>query len=228
MTSFLRRLFLCLALTAASAFGATIQVISTDGTRGGNVNFVVDGANYTGYAGAILARYDGGPQTQTFFCIDLFTNIGVGTYGSTALVPYTEALTRAAWLYANRVGNVTSANLGRAFQLAIWDIVHDGGDGPNAGRIRQREGTGGTGTTVVNAWNTYLSASLNQSSLNATIYRNYNLGSGVPAQDFIGPYRADALVPEPESWLLMSTCAGFLAWRRFRTKRGKSAPPLES
>jgi hypothetical protein len=225
MTVTPRSLFACLALCAAPAFAHTIEVISTDSARGGNVNFVLDGANYTGYSGAILARYDGGPQTETFFCIDLFTSIDYGTYGTTPLVPYTEDLTRVAWLYVNRLGTVTSANLGRAFQLAIWDIVHDGGDGPNAGRVRQRTGTNGTGTTVVNAWTNYLNVSLNQSSLNATIYRNYTLGTGVPAQDFVGPYQADALVPEPESWLMMSTCLAFLAWRRFRPKRGESAPP---
>lgn len=224
MTLGLLHLIAFFVFCAGPVLAHTIQVTSTDTTRGGNVSFVLDGANSSGYAGAILAKYDGGP-TQTFFCVDLFTGISYGTYGTTPLVPYSANLARVAWLYETQLGTVTSANLGRAFQLAIWDIIHDGGDGVDAGRLRQRVGTGGTPAAVVTAWTNYLNISAGMSSLNATVYRNYNLGSGLPAQDFIGPYRADALVPEPESWVMMSTCLVFLAWRRLRPKRGEPAPP---
>ncbi|MCL4796324.1 MAG: PEP-CTERM sorting domain-containing protein [Bryobacteraceae bacterium] len=218
-------IFLFLFLAAATpASPYTIEVINTDSTRGGGVNFVVDGANYNGYAGAIFGRFDGGSETLTFFCVDLFTGISLGTYGTTPVTPISAtAQARVAWLYENQLSTVTSANLGRGFQLAIWDIIHDGGDGVSAGRIRQRTGSNGTPAAVVTAWNNYLNVSLGQSSTNASIYRNFDLSSGIPVQDFIGPYQfIEGEIPEPSQWVLMATGAGVLAFRRFRRRR---APP---
>lgn len=212
-----RSLILALVLGASSLSGYTIEVTAIDTTRGANTNFVVDGANYTGYAGAILGKFDGGTETLTFFCIDLFTDISYGTYGTIPTTPSPGLEERVAWLYVNQLSTVTSANLGRGFQLAIWDIIHDGGDGPNAGRIRRRSGGSGTPAAVVTAWNNYLSVSAGMSSNLASMYRNYELDTNAPAQDFVGPYQmTGGEVPEPSTWLLMGTACGALLFRRFR------------
>lgn len=217
----LSRLTLVFLLAGAiSCFAYTIEVINIDSARGGNVTFQVDGASYTGYAGAILGRFDGGPDTWTFFCIDLFTGISLGTFGTTPEAPTVGTPEeRVAWLYVNQLSSVNTVNRGRGFQLAIWDIIHDGGDGPNAGRIRTLPGS--TPTGAVTAWNNYLNLSLGQTSSDASAFRNFDIASGDLRQDFIGPYaHHEAPVPETSSWLLMGTTAGFLAWRRFRPRRG--------
>lgn len=210
-------MILSLAFCTGLLSGYTIEVTSIDSTRGGNTNFVLDGSNYTGYAGAILGKFDGGTETLTFFCIDLFTDISYGTYGTIPEAPGPGVEERVAWLYVNQLSTVTSANLGRGFQLAIWDIIHDGGDGPDAGRIRRRAGGGGTPAAAVTAWNNYLNVSAGMSSNLASMYRNYDLGTNVPAQDFVGPYQmTGGEVPEPGTWLMMGTALGALLFRRFR------------
>ena len=209
----------------ASAY--TIQVTSVDTTRGGNVNFRVDGANYTGYAGVILGRFDGGTETLSFLCIDLFTDISYGTYGAIPAAPDPGAEQRVAWLYVNQLSSVNSVALGQGFQLAIWDIIHDGGDGPDSGRIRRRPTTtGGTPTTVVTAWTNYLNVSVGMSSMLASVYQNFNLSNNLPAQNFIGPYQGTGgLVPEPDSWLTMATASGALLFGLFRRRSRQDPPP---
>lgn len=209
--------FPLLFAAALPVSSATINVIAVDSTRGGNVTFVENGVQVTGWAGAILASYDGGPQ-ETFFCVDLFTPIGYGLYGSGAIMPRAgRNEDRVGWLYVNQLSTVTSANLGRAFQLAIWDIVHDNGDGPLAGAVRR---AASTPSAVVTAWQNYLTVSVGQSSYAASTFVNYILSNGQPAQDFIGPWKGTPFpseVPEPSSLVLTSSAlltAGFMRRRR--------------
>jgi hypothetical protein len=211
-------LFLPLAFSLLPASAATIQVVNIDSTRGGNVNFVVNGVAQTSYAGAILGRYDGGPQS-TFFCVDLFTPIGIGLYASDVITPQkSRREDRVAWLYVNMLATVTTARLGQAFQLAIWDILHDSGDGPLAGAVQR---SGSTNSTVVTAWNNYLSVSLGQSSFQASTYVNRVLASGLPAQNFIGAWANTPIpnpeVPEPSTLIL--ACSAFLAVGLIKRKR---------
>lgn len=199
-----------LALTLLPASAATIQVQAVDYSRGGNVNFLENGAPVTGYAGAILGSYDGGPQS-TFFCVDLFTPIGYGLYGSSTITPRIDRNEdRVAWLYINELWAVTTAQLGEGFQLAIWDIVHDNGDGPLAGAVAKSLSTP---AAVVTAWESFLAANVGKSSFAASIYMNTVLSNGNPAQAFIGAWNGTdiptAHAPEPSSLLLAASA--FLA-----------------
>lgn len=203
-------------MLASTATAATINVLNVDSNRFQAVNLNVNGSNGNHYGGVIRISYDGSPAFDVF-CVDLFTSISYGVYDSFTIAPRPERYEdRAAWLYLNLYSpaTVNSTALGAAFQVAIWDIVHDGGDGPNAGRIRSNSSTG---TTIVNAWQTYLTASAGRSSLGVNIFVNSRLGQ--PAQSLMGGVRA-ADTPEPGTIALMS--AG-LGWIAFRFRRGRAA-----
>jgi hypothetical protein len=105
-----------------------------------------------------------------------------------------------AYLYVNYLAGVSSVALGQAMQLAIWDIIHDNGDGVNAGSIRR---SSNTSTTVVNAWTNYLSVSAGRTSTAASIYVNFS--GTTPAQALIGTFQPPAMpgVPEPASFALV-------------------------
>lgn len=212
-----KRPFLFAVLCAFSASGATITIDSVDYSRGGSVNFLEKGTAVDGYAGAILGRYDGGP-TSTFFCVDLFTNISYGTYGSTTVFPRPwRNEDRVAWLYVTQLSSITSAELGEGLQLAIWDIVHDNGDGPGTGSVAQ---SGATPSAVVDAWINFLALSDGQTSTQASIYRNTILADGSPAQNLIGPLSPDTITenPEPAAWLLLCSGLGLIGASRFRVR----------
>lgn len=206
---------LALSITLSSTLtAATINVLEVDANRFQSVNFNVNGSNTSSSAGVIRVSYDGSPAFDVF-CVDLFTSISYGVYDSYTLAPrpvrYED---RAAWLYQN-LYNPTTVNttaLGAAFQVAIWDIVHDGGDGPNAGAIRSNSNTG---STIINAWQSYLTASNGHSSYGVNIYINSR--PGVPAQTLMGGMR-NVDNPEPGTIAMMTTGLALIAFR-FRNKR---------
>lgn len=202
-----------MGLTSALS-AATINVLNVDGNRFQSVDLNVNGSNGTHSGGVIRISYDGSPAFDVF-CVDLFTSISYGVYDSYTIAPrpvrYED---RAAWLYAN-LYNPTTVNttaLGAAFQVAIWDIVHDGGDGPNAGAIRANNNTG---STIINAWTNYLTASAGHSYLGVNIYINSRPGQ--PAQTLMGGMR-NVDNPEPGTIIMMSAGLGLIAFR-FRKQR---------
>ena len=129
-------LFLTIAASVTLQAG-TLILTGLDTGRGGSLDFKEDGTTVNGYAGAVIGTYDGTDVTP-LFCIDLFTNISVpGTYTSSPFFPRAwRNEDRAAWLYTNQLSSVTSVVAGEGFQLAIWDIIHDNGDGVSAGRVQ--------------------------------------------------------------------------------------------
>ena len=96
---------------------------------------------------------------------------------------------------------VNSTDSWLAFQLALWDIVHDRGDGFSTGLV-QWGPTSITGLTQfqVDLANGYLADSLGQSAMTGfSIYLNFDPSSGAPAQTLMGAF---APVPESASGLL--------------------------
>lgn len=171
------------------------------------MTFLSDQVEVTGFSGIIFATFNGTPQE--FVCVDLFTGISYGDYDSNAILPRPgRHEDRAAWLFVNSLGGVNTSQLGQAFQFAIWDIIHDGGDGLANGRIQS---SANTDAAVAQSAEDYILLSLGKSSTAASIYLNAALTTGEPAQAFLGAPQPvkDTPVPEPSS-LLMLTTAGFI------------------
>jgi len=188
------------ALSAGALQAAQLVTLTgVDTSRGANVTFTINGNTQTGFAGVILGNVDGVPVSP-LFCVDLFTGISLGTYNTNPLAPRpARNEDRVAWLYVNQLSTVVNQNTGLAFQLAIWDIIHDNGDGLSAGSVSTATFTGLTAAQIA-LINQYLTVSLGQSLLTgATIYQNSNRTTGAPAQDLIG---ASLPTPEPATGVL--------------------------
>lgn len=200
----IRNLSLLLLLSAAPIQATIITVTGVDWARGGMATFLADGVEESGFAGVINATYDGTPSI--FFCVDLFTNISYGDYSSSPIFPrLSRNEDRAAWLYIYALPTITTAVQGEALQLAIWDIVHDNGDGFTHGRVQQSINSD---VQVIQAATSYLALSLNQSSMGAAIYLNAVLSLGDPAQAFIGPLQITTQTAVPEGSSIAMTALG--------------------
>lgn len=200
-------------MMAVSAPATTLTLTDVDATRGGDVKFLEHGVEVTGYAGAILANYtppSGPTQALSLLCVDLFTEIGIATYGSDPYLPAPwRQEDRAAWLFVNHFAAVTTVAQGQGIQLAVWDIVHDGGDGLAAGAIRASVNTP---VGVQQLWQDYLTLSLGQSSFAASIYYNWS-GPQIPAQHLLSAFQPNSQtpVPEPVTWAMTAGALGALA-----------------
>lgn len=209
------KLFTFCLLGASGLFASTLTVTGVDTTRGGSVSFLEDGVAVTDYAGIIFASYDNGPA-KDFFCADLFTSITFATYDSIAYFLRVERNEpRVGYLFVNYLAGVTTPELGEGMQLAIWDILHDGGDGPTAGRVQSSVSTP---VNVINNWNNYLAVSNGQSAYNASVY--VNTLNFQPAQTLIGPLAANSVadVPEPATFALVGAAVFALGLRARRHK----------
>lgn len=240
MNVFISRLLAALVLwCGVASANALIVATGVDSSRGASLLIREDGADVqTYFAGVILISVTSGNQVfyRDSLCVDLFTNIYLGQqYDTTLLQPDNlpqKNLPRASWLVDNAMlpaqnstylsslaqsDWVSSSAQGEGIQLAIWDIVHDGGDGFSAGRV---QAAGATDPAVL-AWaQRYEALSLGKSDNQAFVYSNVDLGSGLPAQMLIGPQFADAgpqPVPEPQTLMpagmaLIAVSLG-LRWR---------------
>jgi hypothetical protein len=216
-------LFLALvALTGCARAGTLLTATDVDWNRGKSIWINEDGTSQDAYfAGVILITLsqEGNQYYRDTLCVDLFTDISVGvTYGSQILHPYQvpgRNLDRVSWLvdnalmpaqgpiYTSALSSsdwVTSAAQGAGIQLAIWDITTDGGDGLSAGRVQASTNTGQETDATVLYWaQRYELLSTGQQSDLAFVYRNWDLGTGAPAQMLEGPlFRDSGPVPNPE------------------------------
>src|SRR5204862_499848 len=100
---------------------------------------------------------------------------------------------------------VTSSAKGAGLQLAIWDIVHDNGDGFAAGRVQAAGDPGNPTDPAVLSWaQFYESASVGKQSVHAFIYDNVDMGNGQPAQMLAGPQYLDG-GPTPPTFTAFDT-----------------------
>jgi len=230
----------------------TIDAYNVDWSRGEDI-YINEYGNptHTYFTGVIfisLIDTDSNQQwNRDTLCVDLFTDIYIGTTcGTTVLDPYevsSNNLTRVSWLVDNALlptqNNsylsvlpssdwVTNSAEGAGIQLAIWDIVHDNGDGFSAGRVQASGNSANPTPADVLAWaNTYETSSLNQSSDLAYVYDNVNLSTGAAVQMLAGPEFFDngpapepnpVPAPEPSTcqFMLISLAGGIGLWFKRR------------
>ena len=171
------------------------------------------------FAGVILITVSNTVTHQAWsretLCVDLFTDIGLNNwYGTTILSPATvtgKNLPRVAWLVDNALVPpqntnfssqlppsdwATNAAMGAGLQLAVWDIVEDGGDGLYSGSVQASTGTATPAAVIFWATN-YEALSLGKASDSAYVYNNVVVSSGAPAQMLLGPEYSSTNGPAP-------------------------------
>src|SRR5688572_16478270 len=160
-----------ISLLSAPASASIVTVEGVDPLRGGNLWLRIDNVDKQAYAGIILIDADDGmtPMARSVVCADLFVNVSINdVIPVNETAPSTSRMQRAAWLFLNRFPEVASVTLGQALQIAIWDVIHDNGNGLSAGRVRaDTSGSNQTPTAVRNAVAAMLSASVGRSASNA-------------------------------------------------------------
>lgn len=171
--------------------------------------------------GVMNLSFDGGLNLQDAFCVDRFSYISNGNYQ----VNFTPANSiangdRAAWLLHDVLPQINAAtgldqrNLAAALQMAIWDVVHDNGDGFSLGRIQMSSHANHpTDSIILNLAQSFVGQSNGQAYSNALVINDANLGSMTQRQMIDQPGSG---VPEPSTWALALTGLAFAAIRRIK------------
>ncbi|HXN48547.1 MAG TPA: PEP-CTERM sorting domain-containing protein [Bryobacteraceae bacterium] len=237
MSSRIVVLFMMLFLGCGLLSADTITVTGVDNTRGVTSLLWIDEhgtPTNVYYAGVINLLLN-----QTFqrdsLCAQLFVDIGLSTYNTTVMTPYAaEAefgrnLEQAAWLVHKELPLVTTADEGAGLQLAIWDIVEDGGDGLTQGNVKaSTDPSNPTDPTILGLAEAYEKESVGEGSNLAFVYVNTSFG-GVPAQMLIGPEFGSGPVPTPEPSTLglggLGLVAASLLLRKKFGYRSRKADP---
>jgi len=245
---------LAFALSFPAARAGTITVTRIDGNRGlgtgtGEHLYINENGAISDvyFAGVLLIRVSDGLASfnRDALCVDLFTDIQIGrTFQTTLLRPDQvpgKHLDRVSWLVDNVLAPddgttfystlssdnwVTTPAQGAGVQLAIWDIVHDGGDGFYAGSVQASTALGRTTDAEVLGWAMkYEMLSQGMSSDFAFVYDNVDV-NGKEVQMLIGPRFTDGPqppVPEPSTFALaLLPLLGLLVCRRMRPRRAAS------
>lgn len=198
------------ALLCGTAAADTIVVNGVDNSRGESVWMNENGADVDAFfAGVILIELNtaNGSYFRDTLCVQLFTDIYLyQEYGTTVVAPDSPAQDRVSWLVDNELptivptvpASIESAE-GAGLQLAIWDLIEDGGDGFLKGKVQEGSAANPTDATVLFWAETYRSLALmpGHSSSDAFVYLNVNLGNGSPAQDLEGPAFHNDGGPQP-------------------------------
>ena len=206
-----------LSLSTSSLFATTIKHTGLDWARAMGVEISADGAVRNANAGVGILQVDGSSLVDVL-CVNLFQGISLNqTYAAASISPtsYDSNGGAAAWLMQSFLPVVDTAVEGAALQLAIWDVIHDGGDGFASGRIRS---TGNTNASVLAMASQWIADAQGHSSNAAFVFtaapgqrafqqQLYLAAGGQPTGD----------VPEPGTMAMLAIgTVGVLlgAWRR--------------
>ena len=226
------RLALLASLTLAGAGATTIGYSGDDPTRSYLITFsalynpgdqVIGGGTVASptqmdvqvNAGIANLLIDG-LFTVDAVCVDFFTLISNGDYNVNLLGP--QAITngtRVAWMLHNTLASIntqsdalTKQKQAAGLQLAVWDIIHDNGDGFAAGRIQVAAGATPTDATVLFWANAFVGGTVGQSYPAGVVYENVG-GLGV-SQTLM----SDA--PEPSTYAMFFTGVALIGLSRRR------------
>jgi PEP-CTERM motif len=209
-------LFAGLALMAigTQANASLLTVESLAPGKYGTVNISFNNQNLYVYAGALQTKLDGGAAFDAY-CVDL-THFDYLPANYEVSIGTTQSLTngdRIGKIYNTYAPLVNSGDAGEALQLAIWDVLVDGGDGLDNGNFK----ASGYSNDALSQFNTILSNPLSGANPTASYYEAANHDGGLN-QNLIGPYQGAAPVPEPASMAVLGLGAlGALRRRKNRT-----------
>jgi hypothetical protein len=186
---------------------------------GETLNLKINGVDSHTWAGSIKIDVDG--VKSLALCVDLFSNMNVNqTYG-THLGSEGPILNgrRVAWLMENEMPTLNGAAQFAGLQLAVWDLVHDNGNGFSTGRIQS---TSKTDAVALGEANALLALSSGMTAPDGIVYNNYNLCDFSKVQTLMGVPpggHTGANTPEPQSigMLVMGGVAGL--WMKFRRRK---------
>ena len=209
------------SLSSSSLFATNILHNGLDWTRGMSIEINADNTVRNASAGVGLLTVDGTMPVDVF-CVNLFKGITLyQNYAATSVSPATYDADggTAAWLMQTFLSTVDTAVEGAALQLAIWDVIHDGGDGFNNGRIRS---TGNTNASVLALANQWVGASQGHTSNNAMVFTAAANQRAFQQQLYLtgcalnGSCGGDSQVPEPGtlSMLAIGALGIFFGTRR--------------
>jgi hypothetical protein len=221
----LLRLGIALLVCNGLGYANSIILTSVDTPLGEQQTLWIDenGTNTQLYwAGGINASVDGHPRV--LWCVQLLVDINLNTtYNTTVDFADTPNLQRVGWMMQNQVAGVTTQLQGAAFQLAVWDIMEDNGDGfaAGAGKVTQStDPTHPTDPAVLAAAAQYESASAGKSYTWIPIYHNVTTTTGSPVQNLAGPLVNDggplSFTPEPGDLALVLGGLALMAAGRWR------------
>jgi len=225
------RLLLALALSAGSLYADTIVVTGVDAPLGMQQSLWIDEkgtATQLYWAGGINANVDN-TYVRTMWCVQLFVDISLGqTYKTTIDWADTPQLQRVAWMVQNIAPGLSTQTQGAAFQLAVWDIIEDNGDGfaVGAGNVYQSTSTTNpTNAGVLTLASQYETQSVGHAFKYEPVYHNVTVADGTAVQNLIGPVPYDGgpfgTAPEPaDAALVLSGLALIGAgWRSTRRRK---------
>lgn len=217
----LLKIFISLTLLSAlPAVANTIIVSGTDSALGEDVYIYDNGTNKSVWSGGIDIKVNG--YTRLAFCIELLVEINLATYNTTLdFSDSSSNIRRVAWLLQNQYP--TSADAGAGFQLAVWDIMTDNGDGFSAGLVRKASSGTATKKAVLDDAVAYESASKNQSSsVEFVVYHNFT-AQGVAVQTLMGRWPTDGgpipETPEPAAIVMIVSGLVLIGLGRLRRTR---------
>ena len=193
----------------------TIEVTGTNNSLGENTYLLENGVDTSTYAGEGNILLDG-TISRTAFCVAIFVDINIGVLYNTVLTDIASVANggRVGWLLDNILPSIitssptygSTAQQGAGLQMAIWDIVNDGGDGFSAGGV---QGASNTDAMALSDAKYYESLSVGKSA-DAWVYMNFSQSNGAPAQTLMGfVSTTDGGPMVPESGTLSLVLPGF-------------------
>ncbi len=209
-----------LTLTSSSLFATNIRHQGLDWSRAMSIEIEAGGHVRNASAGVGIMRVNGSSLVDVL-CVNLFQSITLyESYSAASVAPlsYDADAGAAAWLMQTFLPIVDSAIEGAALQLAVWDVIHDGGDGLDAGRIQSSAHTNASVLSLASLW---VSASQGMTGDAALVFTAAPNACSFQQQMYLAVDRPSTGgdVPEPGTMaMLLIGCVGVFAgtWRKNR------------
>lgn len=208
--SFLLKLVGAISIAVSSAHAITTMTYdSSVPALFEMVNLKFDGQAVDIYAGQLGVRFSTG-VSGLLYCADPFVALRID---SVDVIQRSAGAVdqggRLSWMYDSFATTITQGWQAAAFQLAVWDVVSDGGDGFRDGRI---QATSATNPDILNAAISMVTNSQGNSSNSGSFYEPVS-GANFSQTLFSASFSP---VPEPGTYLLMGAGIGIFGLFRRR------------